>query len=254
MLLLLFLSSHSFSSFCHDIGGVYCGFSSPLRTPSIRPKKKCTPNKRSLMSRPLAPTNPDEGIPSHVPTLSLERRVAGKLLPSMSSLPVPSSAPQSSLDRHSAYIPHASQTYSQYQSITPHRYSHNNSPYSAPRYSDWDTSESSLPEPAFVNQSAYQQPSSSISYPSEFGFGEPQMNTSGIPRPSSLGPSVIEPTPRDHQPRVDPFTPSYGYRVPSTTTGPSTNPSTRASPSGSLDPRARHRITSAEPQQQMEDR
>ncbi|KAL9600316.1 MAG: hypothetical protein Q9219_003266 [cf. Caloplaca sp. 3 TL-2023] len=49
------------------------------------------------------------------------------------------------------------------------------------------------------------------------------MEASKTQRPRSINPSVMEPAPRDHQPRVDPFTPSYGYGPATSTTGLSLN-------------------------------
>ncbi|KAI4187936.1 MAG: hypothetical protein L6R41_002472, partial [Letrouitia leprolyta] len=64
------------------------------------------------------------------------------------------------------------------------------------------------------------------------------MSSTGTPRPGRVNPSILEPTPRDHQPRVDPFAPSYGYPSVSSVTGSRTSrttPTSHSSNSGGID-------------------
>lgn len=174
--------------------------------------------------------------------------MADKEVPSMSPYRIPS--PSDKKDKTQASLAHRSPTLMESTYIKPiqqtqsdhHNVLHSNRARSTAYGNPWQTTSNPLGSiPSYPNhshQSVQYQPPYSAPPSLPLSPYQTPMNSTGPPRPGRFNPSILEPTPRDHQPRVDPFAPSYGYGSVSSVTGSRTSittPASHRSNSGGLD-------------------
>lgn len=207
-----------------------------------------------LMSRPPALAHPDETIRPHAPMFTSERGTADGLLPPMSSLPIPSPCPEGDLcspprisrPKQSASIQPAPQAQLEHQSILPQKRSYT-SAYGSSGQSDWGWPGTIRLDPAAMHRSLHQS----------LHTGRPPIDAPRAQPQGQSNPSVLEPTPRDRQARVDPFIPTYAYgTIPAPTGFRRSNdaPASRNSSCAGLDSQSMQQEASSVPLPQAEDR